>query len=169
MDTTSHNFLVTPQIYASKEKRFANMIIDIAGVYIFTILFGVIIGLIALLGIEGPLNYFSTITRIEDYIVSILIGLVYFALMETIFQKSLGKFVTKTVVVLEDGSKPSSGDIFIRSLCRYIPFEAFSFLGDQGRGWHDSISETYVVDEAKFRAKKNAEQELELIGKSIVE
>jgi len=164
---TSPNFLVRPQIYASKEKRFANMIIDIAGFYLFLILIGVFFGAMSLLGIDGPINYLSTLTKIEDYILNILIGLVYFTLMETFFQKSLGKFITKTVVVLEDGSKPKSSDIFIRSLCRYIPFEALSFLGDEGRGWHDSISDTYVVDEAKFKAQKTTETELDLIGKSI--
>jgi len=39
-----------------------------------------------------------------------------------------------------------------------------SFLGDSGRGWHDSISNTYVVDERKFNAKKSNQLELELIG-----
>ncbi len=161
------NFLVTPHIYASREKRFVNMIIDIAGFYAFLFLIGVVIGLIALLGIEGPLNYFSTISGIEDYIISFLIGVVYFMTMETLFQKSLGKFVTKTIVVMEDGSKPKVSDIFIRSLCRYIPFDALSFLGDIGRGWHDSISNTYVVDEVKFKAKKTTENDLDLLGKSI--
>lgn len=167
MNITSRNFLVTPQIYASKEKRFVNMIIDFAGYYIFSILIGMAVGFIALLGIEGPIDYFSNINRVEEYILNLIIGLTYYFLMEIFFQKSLGKFITKTIVVLKDGSKPSSGDIFIRSLCRYIPFEAFSFLGDQGRGWHDSLSETYVVDEVKFKIKKETELELELIGKPL--
>ncbi len=169
MDTTSSNFLVTPQIYASKEKRFVNMIIDFVGYYIFTFLIGIILGLIALSGIEGSLDYFSNINRVEEYTLNLLIGLVYFILLETFFQKSLGKFITKTIVVLKDGSKPGIGDIFIRSLCRYIPFDALSFLGDQGRGWHDSISETYVVDEVKFKIKKKTELELDLIGKPTEE
>lgn len=169
MNQTSNNFIVTPQIYASKEKRFINMIIDLVGYYIFSFLIGIIAGFMALLGAEGPLDYFSNINRVEEYILNLLIGLVYFILLETFFQKSLGKFITKTIVVLKDGSKPGIGDIFIRSLCRYIPFEVFSFLGDQGRGWHDSISETYVVDEVKFKIKKETELELELIGKPTEE
>ena len=61
---TSPNFLVRPQIYASKEKRFANMIIDIAGFYLFLILIGVFFGAMSLLGIDGPINYLSTLTKI---------------------------------------------------------------------------------------------------------
>ena len=65
---------------------------------------------------------------------------------------------------MEDGSKPIFQDIFLRSLCRFIPFEVFSFLGSEGRGWHDSMSNTYVVDIAKFEAKKKSQSELEQIG-----
>ena len=72
-------------------------------------------------------------------------------------------------MVLKDGSNPGIGDIFIRSVCGEIPFDALSFLGDQGRGWHDSISETYVVDEVKFKIKKKTELELDLIGKPTEE
>jgi len=32
-----------------------------------------------------------------------------------------------------------------RTLCRYIPFEPFSFLGNKPIGWHDSLSKTLVV------------------------
>jgi hypothetical protein len=39
----------------------------------------------------------------------------------------------------------------IRTICRFIPFEAFSFFGQ--KGWHDSISGTNVV--------KTTEQSLE--------
>ena len=68
------------------------------------------------------------------------------------------------VVVLEDGTKPTTSDIVIRSLCRFIPFEAFSFLGDEGRGWHDSLSDTYVVDVEKLNAIKKAKTDIDLIG-----
>jgi len=164
---TSQNFLVRPQLYASKEKRFINMIIDVIGYYLLTFIVGIIFGLFALIGFEAPLNLIVEMDRIGELIFGILISLTYFVTFEVLTQKSLGKLITKTKVVLEDGSKPTAKDIFLRSLCRFIPFEIFSFLGEEGRGWHDSISETYVVDEAKFNAKKITETELDLIGKSI--
>jgi uncharacterized RDD family membrane protein YckC len=54
-----------------------------------------------------------------------------------------GKLLSGTVVVNEAGGKPTIGQVFARTLCRFIPFEAFSFLGK--RGWHDSIPKTHVV------------------------
>jgi len=36
--------------------------------------------------------------------------------------------------------------IVIRSLCRFIPLEAFSFLFNDGSGWHDTISSTKVIN-----------------------
>lgn len=38
----------------------------------------------------------------------------------------------------------------IRTLARFIPFEAFSCIG--GRSWHDRFSETFVVDDAEAAA-----------------
>jgi hypothetical protein len=42
-----------------------------------------------------------------------------------------------------DGSKPGLRTILLRTLCRFIPFEPFSFFGE--RGWHDGLSDTLVV------------------------
>ena len=94
--------------------------------------------------------YFTTLTIY--YTTNLL--LIYYTTIETLTGRSLGKFITKTKVVIYDGSKPTFNEILVRSLCRLIPLEHFSFLGEDGNGWHDSISKTYVVDIAKFEAKK---------------
>ena len=92
---------------------------------------------------------------------------IFYFLTELIFKgKSFGKLITKTRVVMEDGSNPTYLDYLKRSFCRLIPFEAFSFLGSEGRGWHDSVSKTYVVDEVRFEAKRNSQSELDQIGVS---
>ena len=80
--------------------------------------------------------------------------------------RTIAKYITQTKVVMEDGTTPKASDIVLRSLCRLIPFNVFSFLGAEGRGWHDSISNTYVVDVVKFKAKMDSEIDLELLGKS---
>ena len=67
-------------------------------------------------------------------------------------------------MVMVNGEKPTNQAIVKRSLSRMIPFDALSFLGTNGKGWHDSISNTYVVDIAKFEAKKKSHSELEQIG-----
>lgn len=68
----------------------------------------------------------------------------YYFLFEYFFQKTPGKFLTKTMVVEADGTRPEAQTLFWRSLGRLIPFDVLSFLFGQ-RGWHDSISRTMVV------------------------
>ena len=68
----------------------------------------------------------------------------YYFVMENSRQKTLGKFMTKTKVVMEDGSKPRPIDIFIRSLCRFITFDHLSFLFTKN-GFHDRLSKTKVI------------------------
>jgi len=165
----TQNFIVKHNVYASKEKRFINMIIDMIGYYVFTFIVGFFLGLLALAGIDEPLNYLAEMDRIGELLFGVVIVFTYFTLFEVLTQRSLGKLITKTKVVLEDGAKPTAKDIMIRTLCRFIPFEAFSFLGNEGRGWHDSMSETYVVDTEKFERQKASELDLEMIGKPIIE
>ena len=78
--------------------------------------------------------------------------------------KTVGKFITKTRVVKADGSNPKPLDYLGRSFSRIIPFEALSFLGSEGRGWHDTISKTYVVEEKRFKDKLRALNNLDEIG-----
>ena len=74
----------------------------------------------------------------------------YMFLLETIFKgKSIGKFVTGTRAVNEDGSFISTRTALLRSLSRIVPFEPFSALGNPARPWHDRWTHTYVIDEKK--------------------
>ena len=68
----------------------------------------------------------------------------YYIFMEIKFQKTVGKFITKTKVVKTDGSKPENADIIIRTLCRLIPFDRLSFLFVKN-GIHDFLSTTKVI------------------------
>lgn len=69
----------------------------------------------------------------------------YFSLMEHFFGRTLGKFVTRTRVINEKGERPGILQAMGRTLCRAIPFEAFTFLGKSTRGLHDGLSRTWVV------------------------
>jgi len=159
------NFRVTTDLYASKGNRFVNFIIDTIAYYILIFILSVAFGILAAIGITGPLSMLAE-EGIAVYVFSFGVFFIYFMIFEVFLQRSLGKYITKTKVVMEDGSKPKASDIIIRSLCRLIPFEVFSFLGEDGRGWHDSMSDTYVVDIKKFETKRKTQNELELIGKS---
>lgn len=164
-------YTVTTDVLATKGIRFANFIIDyvVQGVILFGV--GVIIGLYS--EITGNYGLYDIVIlsdgRLSDYIFGSIILLTYYLTIETLTARSLGKYITKTKVVLYDGSKPTFDKILVRTLCRIIPFEQFSFLGEVGKGWHDSISKTYVVDIAKFEAKIATSEGLEEIGRIGVE
>jgi uncharacterized RDD family membrane protein YckC len=65
----------------------------------------------------------------------------YFSVMEFKFQKTLGKFITKTKVVTLKGK---INDIMRRTFCRLIPFDRLSFLFMEN-GIHDGLSNTRVI------------------------
>ncbi len=68
----------------------------------------------------------------------------YYSIMEIKFQKTIGKFITKTKVVKMNGEKPENSDIISRSFYRLIPFDRISFLFTKN-GIHDFLSKTTVV------------------------
>lgn len=127
---------------ASKGARFGNAIVD-----------GLTSGLLA-----GALsNYivmgeFSIIVEphgdeLNATLIQYLIITAYYIIMEASLGKTLGKYVTGTRVVNHQGDNASIGQIIGRSFARLIPFDAFSFLGEKGIGWHDSLPKTYVIKE----------------------
>ncbi|MFH1759523.1 MAG: RDD family protein [bacterium] len=70
----------------------------------------------------------------------------YFAVCEIYFQKTLGKMITKTIVVDMDGNKPLPRQIILRTLIRLIPMEFLSYYVT-GYILHDEWSKTAVVYE----------------------
>jgi len=77
-----------------------------------------------------------------------ILYVLYHLVFESFFGKTPGKFLTKTKVVNKEGEKPSFQQLLKRNLSRLIPLDPFSFLFSK-RGWHDMISETYVVFDKK--------------------
>lgn len=86
-------------------------------------------------------------------LIGFLVFILYYFLLEGFFGKTVGKMVLRLRVVDIDGNAPTWGAIAIRTLCRLIPFEQFSFFFGKGwrkdhtlHGfWHDKLSKTYVV------------------------
>ncbi len=68
----------------------------------------------------------------------------YYLISESCFRQTIGKIVTGSYVRSKTGGAPGFGRILGRSLCRYIPFEAFSYLPSPMAKWHDQISGTDV-------------------------
>lgn len=155
------NLLNEDEIYrsalmpTSKGKRFVNYIIDWISFYIF--IFGTVIiigGIMAIFDAESSLSFFQkfdNIPPILDKIVTLFLYGFYMSMVEILFQgKSFGKFITKTRAVSWDGSKPTINQFVTRGFSRAVPFDGFSFLGDNSNGWHDKWSDTMVVDSSSL-------------------
>ncbi|MDQ8003872.1 MAG: RDD family protein [Pedobacter sp.] len=74
--------------------------------------------------------------------------LFYYLVLEVVFNITIGKTILGNIIVNDEGARPSIAQRFGRTFCRLIPFNALSFLFNQ-RGWHDSITNTYVVKAEK--------------------
>ena len=119
--------------------RFLNYIID------YVVEMGLGLGLGLVIGLSGSESAIDLVNRTPDLLFGVIISLAYFMLAEGLTGRTIGKLITGTKVVDSNGNRPSAGRIVVRTLSRFIPFEALSFLGSDARGWHDKISKTYVV------------------------
>ncbi len=72
-------------------------------------------------------------------VMSIMLFIYYFC-TEAVFARTLGKAANGSFVVFERGRVLS---VLWRTLSRFIPLEAFSFIGKH-EGWHDTLSSTTV-------------------------
>ena len=131
---------------ASQGKRFLNYLLDLVFIVIFILVFYFILGIILALVAPSTLSNMEEGNKLLQYLVSFIVSMIYYTSFETVTGKSIAKYITKTKVVTEIGEKPNFKMIAIRSLCRFIPLEAFSFLFNDGSGWHDTISSTKVIN-----------------------
>jgi uncharacterized RDD family membrane protein YckC len=128
---------------ASTGKRFANYLVDMVIYYIFVFIIAMIL---ATQGREGMLNL--THNTIIDTLIALIYYGTFMGIYEGIFKgKTLGKLITRTRAVNEDGSQISFKTAFLRGLSRAVPFEVFTALGAPSYPWHDRWTRTYVIDE----------------------
>lgn len=157
-------FSVDGEIMASGWQRFGNYIVDIVFIYLIIFFLLILVSIVTVFFESYAfVEWMDTMGDLEGYLIYFIIMLSYFVFFEAFSSRSLAKYITGTIVVHEDGSKPDLGTITKRSFCRLIPFEAFTFLGG-ARGWHDSISDTYVVSKKGLETKMKQFKELEEIG-----
>ena len=122
---------------ASSSRRLINLIVDQIGYFVFALGVGIVLGLLGLVGDNTEDGLYTILGWIAVFL--------YYFLCEVLWGKTLGKVLTKTHVIADDGSTPTTGQIFKRSLFRFVPFEIFSFFGHYPIGWHDKWSRTRVV------------------------
>lgn len=142
---------------ADKGSRIVNYIVDNMAMGFIMLLFFIAMG--------GMISYFEGIndstmlTTSQDltifviFITGLFNYLYYYIICEYVFDgKTIGKLLTGTKVIKEDGRKLTFGNVLVRTIVRYIPFEIFSFFGSNQDGWHDKFSGTIVV---KDKPKNN--------------
>ncbi len=131
---------------ASQNKRLVNYLVDQVFLVGCGMLFGVALGLVLVYVFPDYLYLLDEENKLADYVLGFVIAMIYYSFFEGFTGRSLGKFFTKTKVVTEEGERPDFKTVVVRSLCRHIPFNAFSFLSSDGIGWHDKFSGTRVVE-----------------------
>ncbi|RPE05943.1 RDD family protein [Chitinophaga lutea] len=153
MESTQEHLLADEAVVnlemASSGKRFANYLIDIASFYAFIFALSLIIVIFNPTFFDVFENASAGVDLLDRLVTLLLYGL-YMGTVEAVFKgRTLGKLLTGTRAVNEDGSTISMGTAFKRGIIRAIPFNAFSALGNPCYPWQDKWSDTYVVDVKK--------------------
>jgi uncharacterized RDD family membrane protein YckC len=127
---------------AGQGVRLINSIVDMISIFILWIILSLVLVL-------RGLDQVYTDESGEQFLITPMIILLptfwtYYILTEFLFQRTLGKVLTKTMVITKNGSRPTFGQILGRTFSRSIPFEYLSYLVTT-IGIHDRISGTRVV------------------------
>ena len=119
--------------------RFIHCVVDLFAFILLTIILSFAVGTIYNPETDFAVDVAGTTTMLIAFST-------YFIILEYRYQKTLGKFITKTKVVTTNGEIPTLGDIVRRTFRRLIPFDNISFLFTKN-GFHDYLSNTTVVKE----------------------
>jgi len=135
---------------ASKGQRFVNWLIDnllmrFALSYPAGLLLGLILGEVApeILYANADGSMSATLLLLA-YLVVIFNYIFYYTLCEKLFRGyTLGKLISGTRAIRQDGQELTFKNALLRSLSRIVPFEVFSGFSDMP--WHDQWTDTMVV------------------------
>jgi uncharacterized RDD family membrane protein YckC len=132
---------------ASGGKRFANYLVDRISFYVLWRIFAVSLSP-TLVHYLYLIFHDQTLVILIWYSLYALTFVLIIAGMETVTGgKTLGKYLTRTRAVNDDGSRITGKTALLRCLSRLVPFEAFSALGNPSYPWHDRWTKTVVIDE----------------------
>ncbi len=138
--------------YATQGQRFLNWLIDnLLMRYGLSYLTGMAIG--TLLALTAP-DFLNELAYSENgmsggiLLLSLMVGylnyIVYYTICEKLFRGyTLGKLITGTRAIRQDGKELTFKNALLRSLSRIVPFEVFS--GFSTLTWHDSWTDTMVI------------------------
>lgn len=138
-------------VNASLGQRFVNYLIDnLLMTYGLSYLTGIIVA--RFLYSIAPDFAYSVFTDdgefgklfLASYMIGIFNYVVYYTFCEKVFKGyTLGKLITGTRAIREDGMELTFRNALLRSLSRLVPFEPLSAFGV--RPWHDSWTGTRVI------------------------
>ena len=131
--------------YASSNVRLINCLIDMLAVIVLELVIAIVI--LKLYGINSGIYSYLYIDQVGFLVFVFLLNMIYYTLFESITGKTIGKYFTKSKVINLNGEQPDIASVLLRSLCRFIPFDQFSFLSSDNSGWHDTLSKTLVIKE----------------------
>ena len=145
------SFDLNQLVYATQGQRFLNWLIDnLLMRYGLSYLTGMGIGVI--IGIMAP-DFFDNIAGVGEMsgpilLLGVLIAylnyIIYYTICEKLFKGyTLGKVITGTRAIRQDGNELTFKDALLRSLSRLVPLELFS--GFNTLTWHDSWTNTMVI------------------------
>jgi uncharacterized RDD family membrane protein YckC len=134
---------------AGNSQRFVNLLVDwLLLRFVLVKLAGYVVGI--MLGLYFPefsmkLTDMGLEVLFIMYIVWSLATIFYYTTCEALFRgQTLGKLISGSRAIRDNGEQLRFKDALLRSLCRCVwPFEWFSGFGH--RPWHDSLTNTSVV------------------------
>ena len=130
-------------------QRFVTALVDTTCIYIISVFVFFVVGIVIVVagGDEATVNAVADDSLISNLGLGVLLNFLYYLPQEAIWGRTIGKLVTRTKVVSEDGSRLTAARALGRTAARLIPFEALSFLGGgQPVGIHDRMAHSRVVD-----------------------
>jgi uncharacterized RDD family membrane protein YckC len=128
----------------NKKDRFINYLID--RFIIFHLCCRILLMIQVNKQMDGNMFKFLKFENQNLYILSLTLFSIffYYTIFEGIFKTTIGKIVTNSTIINEDGNLISFGKAIARTFYRILPFEALNYLIFYNL-WHDKYTITYVV------------------------
>ncbi|MEJ5104451.1 RDD family protein [Chryseobacterium sp. MYb328] len=152
---------------ASLGIRFLNNLIDLFILIILNLIITMISDILyALTDIEYFYFYGNSAVWWQFLIGNINCFIYYFSMENFLNGRTIGKYITGTKVISTDATKPTTQQIIYRNLARLVPFDGLSFFGVNG--WHDSWTDTRVINIKNYESEKQAKSEIDGLGKKEI-
>lgn len=136
---------------ATARRRLLNYLIDTVAVMGLGFPAGLIIVVASKL-LGSDLDPESTLNQVPDFLWGLGLTLLYYGVCEGVWGRTMGKLLTGTAVLRQDGRPLGIPLALLRTVCRFIPFEAFTFLqGERPNGLHDRWAKSAVVEVRRRR------------------